>query len=425
MLIPQRATLFGWAVLFPTLFLLYKARKRLKENKDTKSYFIPAAILGGCLPLIHTHSFMALGLVCTVWLILDLLPKLKTRFVFPLLMVILAILVHINLGENQIEGQTLMYIAVIGILTVLALIIYGIYMNRKKLKPFLPWLIFLGIVLVLAIPQLFGFTFKQANNDGFVRGVLNWNNSTQEYFPFYVMNIGIVFILTFVGFFLAKKEDIKKLAPAILIWFLAELVVFQPNTYDNNKLLLVGYAFMCCFSASLVFDLIERIKMKAIRVGIIAVVVLLATISGVLTLGREYYSDQDFIKSYPPLYSRSSVRLCEYIEENTAPNAVFLTDTNHNNAIASLTGRNIVCGSGTFLYFHGLNYQTQEADVEKMYNTPVQCKDLFTKYHVSYIVLGSSEYNHFPAMDATSLLSMGDIVYEDDEVKLIEISDTK
>ena len=54
MLIPQRATLFGWAVLFPLLAFLYYA----KENRSIKSFLI-AGIMAAGLPMIHTHSFLA------------------------------------------------------------------------------------------------------------------------------------------------------------------------------------------------------------------------------------------------------------------------------------------------------------------------------------------------------------------------------
>ena len=55
--------------------------------------------------------------------------------------------------------------------------------------------------------------------------------------------------------------------------------------------------------------------------------------------------------------------LAEYINTNTPADAVFMTATNHNNAVAMLTGRSIVCGSPSFLYYHGLDYSTRELDL--------------------------------------------------------------
>ena len=58
MLVPQRATLFGWALLFPALALLYRA----SIGRETR-LFLPLGALAGCMPLVHTHSFLALGVI--------------------------------------------------------------------------------------------------------------------------------------------------------------------------------------------------------------------------------------------------------------------------------------------------------------------------------------------------------------------------
>ena len=68
MMVPQRATLFGWAILFPLLYVLYRAVYAQKH-----AYFLPAAIFAGSMVMIHTHSFLALGLICGVWLLFVLL----------------------------------------------------------------------------------------------------------------------------------------------------------------------------------------------------------------------------------------------------------------------------------------------------------------------------------------------------------------
>lgn len=70
MLLPQRATLFGWMCLFAVLYLLYMA-----VFKDKKQYFIIAGIMGGLLPMIHTHSYFALGLIAICWIIYSCVKK--------------------------------------------------------------------------------------------------------------------------------------------------------------------------------------------------------------------------------------------------------------------------------------------------------------------------------------------------------------
>ena len=67
MLLPQRATLFGWAALLAVLYLLCCAVFQKEEE-----LFLPAGILGGLLPMVHTHSYFALGLVAACWMIVPL-----------------------------------------------------------------------------------------------------------------------------------------------------------------------------------------------------------------------------------------------------------------------------------------------------------------------------------------------------------------
>jgi len=67
MMLPQRATLFGWAALFAALYLLFRAVFRADRRG-----WLPAGILGGLLPMVHTHSFFALGLVAFCWLVYNL-----------------------------------------------------------------------------------------------------------------------------------------------------------------------------------------------------------------------------------------------------------------------------------------------------------------------------------------------------------------
>ena len=70
MLIPQRATLFGWAFLFPCLYLLL--RFAFEKRKEV---LLPLILFAGGLPLIHTHSFLALGLVTATYCILALVRQ--------------------------------------------------------------------------------------------------------------------------------------------------------------------------------------------------------------------------------------------------------------------------------------------------------------------------------------------------------------
>ena len=50
----------------------------------------------------------------------------------------------------------------------------------------------------------------------------------------------------------------------------------------------------------------------------------------------------------------------DYIRDELPADAVYLTGDQHNNLVAALAGRQIVCGTSSYLYFHGVNYQQAE-----------------------------------------------------------------
>ena len=307
MLLPQRATLFGWAALLAVLFLLFRAVFR-----DDKAAWLPAGILGGLLPMIHTHSFFALGLMAICWLLYSLIR----------------------------DGWTA--------------------------KWFTRWCLFGIPAVLLAIPQLLIWTFRSVGgNESFLRLGFDWVNGGQEnWFWFWLKNVGPLFVITPIAFLFGDREKRGIFSGAILIFVLCELVIFQPNIYDNNKLLYVSYFFCCFLSADAVAGWLEKMRSRALRSASLALLLLLTSNAAVFTLAREMISGT---REYGyRLFSSDEVSAADYIMDNTEPDALFLTDDNHNNLVAVMTGRNIVCGSSSFLYYHGLDYVPEQQKAEAM-----------------------------------------------------------
>lgn len=414
MLIPQRATLFGWAVLFPLLGLVYYAWKK----KDTKMFAL-AGVFAGALPMIHTHSFLALGMVCAMWLLCDICKSQRKSIVFMIAMpagvVILDIVRRVNDATGWFQENGLG--VVVAGLCILCFILGRCITKRVSdgtWKQYLrTWGVFLIPVIVFALPQLFFWTFGQATGDGFVRSHFNWSNSGDDYIFFYLKNIGVPFLLFFPAWIRAKKENREIASPLLLIFFVAEFVVFQPNEYDNNKLLFVGFLFFCAVVADFLVTLYEKKWNYSAKIVAGMLLTVLCTVSAALTMAREWVSD--YI-----LYPANEVAACYYVEENTEANSTFLTANNHNNAIASLTGRNIVCGSSTFLYYHGINTAQREADVKNMYENPEASIDLYKEYQVTYIFVGNNEMQQY-SVDLEGIQQFADCIYNTDGVLLFKL----
>ena len=225
-----------------------------------------------------------------------------------------------------------------------------------------------------------------------------------------------MFFLTIAVILFGSKRQRNIIMPAMFLWLIAEFIVFQPNTYDNNKLMLVAYFFFCVAAADFVWETIPALckKANALRIPLVTVVTILGVLSAVLTMGREAVADFE-------LYADNYIDLCKWIEENTKPDDVFLTSNNHNNAIASLTGRNIICGSSSFLYFHGLDYTEQEENLRLMFEDPTSRDDLLDHYNVAYIVIGPYEYSDFAIPDMEDMVKTYELVYNKNGVLLLAV----
>lgn len=502
MLIPQRATLFGWAFLFPCLYLLHGfAFERKHENT------VPLAVIAGLMPMIHTHSFLALGIVSAVYCVIDLI---ETRF------------------------------------------------DKKRLQR---WMMYGLITCALAAPQLFLFTFRQTSESSLVRLHLNWANEADSYLWFYIKNLGLIFLLTPFAFLILPKRDKKIYAGAILIWLIAECIEFQPNDYDNNKLLFIWYAFTCGIVSKLIFVIghhaAHRIKKKStvferqktyriciaslvsvfliyflyklafdsaqdieIRPGtaltlvfsagillslciaavsdarrewksfirlitpmllsvwmlcslffiwilqyrkpayvlnswymvvttmlcLLSLIILVmgriddakdrrmkmrligaapalafafymliftVTVSSLMTIIRECRSEYQ-------VYTKSETELSEQIREVTAPDDVILANSYHWNLVTPLTGRSIVTGTGTFLYYHGISTTERENDVARMYESPSESADLFKQYNVKYVLISNAERGSYE-IDYAFFNTNAEIIAQNDSGMLYRI----
>ena len=140
---------------------------------------------------------------------------------------------------------------------------------------------------------------------------------------------------------------------------------------------------------------------------------MLCTVSAILTIARES------VAGYC-LYGKGQLAVAAYVQENTEPDDTILTDMRHNNEIAALTGRNIVCGSTSYVYFHGLDYEQREADMRAMFQNPGGNLLLFKAYSVDYVMVSAYETDNFSANE-TALAAFFTCVYDENGVRLYKV----
>ena len=329
MLVPQRTFLAGWAVLMPCLYLVVDGMKG--EDSGPRRWAL-LGILAGGLPLIHTHSFLALGLASAAWFIRALVKR----------------------------------------------------------KPRVPWLIFGGLAVVLALPQLMVFTFRQSGQEGFLRLHFNWVNNLygsglqDGYLWFYLKNIGLPLLLVIFSLFEKNAWHKRLLLGALAIWLPAELVLFQPNAYDNNKLLYVAWALAAIPAADYAVLSYDRLKQVPARPLMAALAATVMFLTGGLALAREAVSDYT-------MFSKEEAALAQYVKESTPRDSRFVTGFQHINPVSALAGREIVVGPDLWLFYHGFDTQERQAALKAFYLNPEENRGVPARYGADYVLLGPYE----------------------------------
>ena len=361
MMIPQRATLFGWMVLFLVLYLLYHA-----VFEDRTDLFLAAGILGGLLPMIQTYSYFTLGITAFVWLI------------------------------------------------------HSCVRDRFRKKTILHWLKFGIPAVLLAIPQFYIWIFGAVSEERFLRFEFNAYNATDHWLWFWVKNVGIVFILLLPAFFNAGRRLKIVHAAGALIFIICEFIVFQTHAYDNNKLYLMWYLFAVLIVADFLVDCYHKMReMNAARIVIAVMLLIVCTASAFFTMIREFKSGQE--GSAYMLYNKDHIDSADFIRKNTAADALFLSYNNHNNTVSCLTGRNIFTGSGTFLYSHGVDYNGRAEIIENMFTDAEKFETYRAEYGFDYIFLSSYERSNYPKLIEDYFEANFPVVFEQGEVKIYDI----
>lgn len=361
MMIPQRATLFGWMAVFLVLFLLYKA-----VFEQDKGLFLPAGVLAGCLPMIQTYAYFTIGI------------------------------------------------------TALCYIVYTLIRDDLKKSTFIDWLKFGIPALLLSVPQLFIWIFGATSGDGFVRVDFNAYNETDNWLWFWVKNVGIVFIMLLPAFISASRKLKIFYSAGLAIFILTEFIVFQTLVYDNNKLYLMWYAFSCILVANFLVDCFDKLHtMKFTRVFFAIVLIVVATNAAFFTMIREVYSGTD--KKAYVLYDSSQVDASEFILDNTEADSLFLSNYDHNNAIASLTGRNIFVGSGTFLYSHDVDYSDRQRIVKESFTNEQSFETYKALYGFDYVYISQAEKNAFPGIITKYFIENYTCIYNENNVMIFDV----
>lgn len=358
-ILPQRGFLFGLPMFFLVLLLVYEGwQKRRLSN------FVIAGFLSGLMPFFHTHSYLSL--------------------------VILAI--------------TLGSIGAIGL-------IKGDKAYKKKYLEavflfFLPFSVLSLIQLPLFLPQSQGFPWR-----------FGWMKEGENFFLFWFKNTGFFWPLFILGFWKGKFSGfVKALGIASsALFILPNLFQFAPWGYDNLKIFTYWYLIGAPF---VMVGLFWIWRIRLIGPLCASLLFLSLTLSGVVEVGR--ITDTENVRV--GLWVREDQEFAELIRQKTSPEAVFLTAAIHDHPVVSLAGRKILLGFPGNSWSWGIrDWYEREQDVHVMFRGGEAASELWKKYGIDYIVVGSRERGFERNLDEGFIAQNGELVLEKGTTKVYKV----
>ncbi|MEX0895339.1 MAG: hypothetical protein WDZ94_00175 [Patescibacteria group bacterium] len=353
LLIPQRALSLGIVFGLLTLLLSYQICFTTQESsRKIRSAWI-AGVLLLLLPYIHTHTFLAIGIiVCCLGVGLILVSK-RTELLLLL----------------------------------------------KNSWP----------LLLLAILALLwhGTRYSQGTATGTISWQPGWYaESLKEWLVFWWNNWGIIPLAALAGWHqLYQKNTLETskigqkhaalLVPAafFILFLLLNLISFQPHLWDNTKLLfwvaigfcgLASYGFLALFESakSSTHPLTRKITLSSI------VIIICVSIFGGLhdTVKLLMISPDQSLR----LYTTEEIELAQWVRQNTSPDSIWLAGERHNHWLSNLTGRQVLMSYSGWLWTHGLAYDDQQQDMLQLFANPAR-QDIIEKWQIQYAVLGEYE----------------------------------
>ncbi len=329
----QRSLLFGFAASLLVLWLLYRFLSN--ESNDRELTF--AGIISGLMPLVYTHSFLAIALLSAYW---------------------------------------------------------ALRSPNKK------WLLFFIPMVLLALPQMiFLSQGVKENFFGVQIGWVaeNSGRTLLEIAGFYVKNLPLVVLLAIPAYFFLNAKQKRFVVPFVLLFLLANVVRFQPLDWDNIKFLLFPVMIFLLVAAialgkAWTTKLRARSYPQLLRLCLL-VLIFFSIASGFMAMIWTSFGNG----SHGVQFTKQDFQVASWIKQNTPPKSVFVSSYSRNPLVPALSGRQIVLGDEVILWSQGFNYSEREAAVGRMYVSP-SCQD-FSAYVVDYVLIGPKEYGLHPDFD--------------------------
>ncbi len=332
MLLPQRAFVFGFPLALLSLILLSLGLRA--RGAQAYRYALTGGVLAGLMPIIHTHSYMALALF--------------------------------GVATALIQPQR-----------------WRIWSSYGAVAAALG----LGLAWIFLQPAA-GMDRHMVWAPGFTapEGLWSWVLMWWQLW-------GLFFVALALGLSRWRQFNPQMLGlglGALLCFGFANLVMIQPNRWDNSKIFLwayLGWTPICVLALSRLRHL-PRIGMPACALLAIGLV-----LTGLLEIQRLLRVDKG---SYM-ISTQAEYELALQVREHTPADAVFLTATAHNHPVMAWAGRPILLGFTGWMANLGFDPVPRERALRQIFLGAAQAASLLDRHGIDYVYIGPAERVAFAA----------------------------
>jgi len=335
-LLPQRALLLGIPLGLAALIALRRYVESGFEGAS-RARLVALGAIPALLVITHMHSFLALVVLCAMYLLYD-------RQHFP------------------------------------------------------QWLIFAASA-GLPSAALFALLYAGSGAGGFIEWYPGWLTNPAEHrdislWLFLWLNWGTFLPIAAVSLIRFRYHRDPLVLGGVVLFAMCFLLRFQPNVWDNTKLLTWSHLLLCVPVARYLAHLWSKPALVSRCVA--AALFVFTTASGSLELWRMTRTEAVAHR----MWSREELALAEDFRKISEPTSLVLCSDHHHHWVPSLSGRQVLLGYRGWLGSYGVDYGPVERDIRAMLGGGPDAEALMADYGVDFVVIGSSELRDFGANES-------------------------
>ncbi len=309
MLLPQRAFLLGMTIaIWALIGIIYVLQNESGSKRKHRFILLISSFLAGILPITHIHSFIVLFIITGILCIISYHRWLELLLYYAIPTAILSLTLYFIFISGGIEN-----------------------------------------------PNFMQFSPGWTATGGLIGWLIMW-----------LKIWGLMLPMTGFGFFLLRHQSsiIKAFFIGFLMVFLmANLIMFQPTSWDNSKLFLWAYFGFSGLTTMSLTWLWQHGGKYISRIDVIIIIIML-TFTGFLELIRLQRIEKS---NHPLMTSQEDINLGILIREKTTPRARFLTTPTHNHLVMMWGARPVILGDRGWVYNYGFLAEKTAQDLKTMF----------------------------------------------------------